>query len=112
MPARRRAISTSATRISPIYRSDSSGTTDNFQRYLAAAAPNSWTRGTGSEFQGGVGEGAQKSAGIIEAVHSASGAIGYVEKGFADQSGMPYAKIDDGSGAVAPFPSRVAVGAI
>jgi phosphate transport system substrate-binding protein len=90
-----------STRISPIYRSDSSGTTDNFQKYLAVAAPNSWTRGTGSEFEGGVGEGAQKSAGIIEAVHSASGAIGYVEKGFADQSGVPYAQIDDGSGAVA-----------
>ncbi len=57
------------TKISPIYRSDSSGTTDNFQKYLAAAAPNSWTRGAGSEFQGGVGEGAQKSAGIIQAVH-------------------------------------------
>jgi phosphate transport system substrate-binding protein len=90
-----------STKISPIYRSDSSGTTDNFQKYLAAAAPNSWTRGSGSEFQGGVGEGAQKSAGIIEAVHSASGAIGYVEKGFADQSRVPYAQIDDGSGAVA-----------
>jgi phosphate transport system substrate-binding protein len=90
-----------ATKISPVYRSDSSGTTDNFQKYLAAAAPNSWTRGTGSEFQGGVGEGAQKSAGVIQAVQSASGSIGYVEKGFADQSGVPYAQINDGSGAVA-----------
>jgi phosphate transport system substrate-binding protein len=89
------------TRISPIYRSDSSGTTDNFQKYLAAAAPGSWTRGAGSEFQGGVGEGAQKSAGVIQAVHSAPGGIGYVEKGFADQGGVPYAQIDDGSGAVA-----------
>ncbi len=89
------------TRISPIYRSDSSGTNDNFQRYLAAAAPNSWTRGTGSEFQGGVGEGTQKSAGVIQALRSTSGAIGYVEKGFADQSGVPYAQINAGSGAVA-----------
>ena len=89
------------TRISPIYRSDSSGTTDNFQKYLAAAAPNSWTRGAGSEFQGGVGEGAQKSAGVIQAVQSASGTIGYVEKGFADQGGVPYAQINDGSQAVA-----------
>ncbi len=89
------------TGISPVYRSDSSGTTDNFQKYLAAAAPNSWTRGTGSEFQGGVGEGAQKSAGVIQAVQSASGSIGYVEKGFADQSGLPYAQINDGSGPVA-----------
>jgi phosphate transport system substrate-binding protein len=88
-------------RISPVYRSDSSGTTDNFQRYLAAAVPASWTRGTGSEFQGGVGEGAQKSAGVIQAVQSASGSIGYVEKGFADQSGVPYAQINDGSGSVA-----------
>ena len=90
-----------STRISPVYRSDSSGTTDNFQKYLAAAAPDSWTRGSGSEFQGGVGEGAQKSVGIIQAVNSASGAIGYVEKGFADQSHVPYAQINDGSGPVA-----------
>jgi phosphate transport system substrate-binding protein len=90
-----------STRISPVYRSDSSGTTDNFQKYLAAAAPQSWTRGTGSEFEGGVGEGAQKSAGIIQAVNSASGSIGYVEKGFADQSHTPYAQINDGGGGVA-----------
>jgi phosphate transport system substrate-binding protein len=94
-------VSLPDTRVSPIYRSDSSGTTDNFQKYLATAAPNSWTRGTGSEFQGGVGEGTQKSAGVVQAVQSTSGAIGYVEKGFADQSGVPYAQINDGSGAVA-----------
>jgi phosphate transport system substrate-binding protein len=34
-------------------------------------------------------------------VHSASGTIGYVEKGFADQSGMPYAQINNGSQVVA-----------
>jgi phosphate transport system substrate-binding protein len=90
-----------AAKISPIYRSDSSGTTDNFQKYLTAAAPQSWTRGAGTEFQGGVGEGAQKSAGVIQAVRSTPGVIGYVEKGFADQGGVPYARIDDGSGAAA-----------
>jgi phosphate transport system substrate-binding protein len=89
------------TKISPIYRSDSSGTTDNFQKYLTAAAAQSWTRGAGTEFQGGVGEGAQKSAGVIQAVQSTPGAIGYVEKGFADQGRLPYAQIDDGSGAAA-----------
>ncbi|WP_343574475.1 phosphate ABC transporter substrate-binding protein PstS [Mycobacterium sp.] len=88
-------------RITPIYRSDSSGTTDNFQEYLGAAAPDRWTRGASSEFQGGVGEGAQKSAGIIQAVHSVPGAIGYVEESFADHSGVPYAQINDGSGPVA-----------
>ncbi len=88
------------TDITPIYRSDSSGTTDNFQKYLAAAAPQSWTRGEGSEFQGGAGEGAQKSAGVVQAVQATGGSIGYVEKGFAEQGGVPFAQIDSGAGAV------------
>jgi phosphate ABC transporter phosphate-binding protein len=89
------------TKIVPIYRADSSGTTDNVQKYLTAAAPQSWTRGVGTEFQGGVGEGAAKSAGVIQAVRATPGAIGYVEKGFADQAGVPYALIDTGNGVVA-----------
>jgi phosphate ABC transporter phosphate-binding protein len=88
------------TKIVPIYRADSSGTTDNVQKYLTAAAPQSWTRGVGTEFQGGVGEGATKSSGVIQAVRVTAGAIGYVEKGFADQAGVPYALIDTGNGVV------------
>ncbi len=87
--------------ITPIYRSDSSGTTDNFQKYLSAAAPQTWTKGEGSEFQGGVGEGAQKSAGVVQAVQSTPGAVGYVEKGFADQANLRSAMLDSGSGVVA-----------
>jgi phosphate transport system substrate-binding protein len=89
------------TDVKPVYRSDSSGTTDNFQKYLAASAPQSWTKGAGSEFQGGAGEGAQKSAGIVQAVQATPGAIGYVEKGFATQANLPMAQIDSGAGAVA-----------
>jgi phosphate transport system substrate-binding protein len=88
------------TKVVPIYRSDSSGTTDNVQKYLTAAAPQSWTRGVGTEFQGGVGEGAAKSAGVIQAVRATPGAVGYVEKGFADQAAAPYALLDTGSGVV------------
>jgi phosphate transport system substrate-binding protein len=94
------AVALPDTKVVPIYRSDSSGTTDNVQKYLTAAAPQSWTRGVGTEFQGGVGEGAAKSAGVINAVRATPGAIGYVEKGFADQAGMPYAQLDTGNGAV------------
>lgn len=89
------------TRITPIYRTDSSGTTDNVQKFLTAAAPQSWTRGVGTEFQGGVGEGAAKSAGVIQAVRTTPGAIGYVEKGLADQANLPYAKLANRRGAVA-----------
>ncbi|MFN3005181.1 phosphate ABC transporter substrate-binding protein PstS [Mycolicibacterium wolinskyi] len=86
--------------IKPIYRSDSSGTTDNFQKYLVAAAPQAWTKGDGSEFNGGAGEGAQKSSGVVQAVQATPGAIGYVEKGFAEQAQLPFAQIDSGAGAV------------
>jgi phosphate transport system substrate-binding protein len=89
-----------ATKITPIYRSDSSGTTDNFQKYLGAAAPESWTKGAGKEFQGGAGEGAQKTAGVVQAVQATEGSIGYVEKGFADQAKLTVAQIDTGSGPV------------
>lgn len=89
------------TKIRPIYRADSSGTTDNVQKYLTTAAAQSWTKGVGTEFQGGVGEGAAKSAGVVQAVRSTRGAIGYVERGFADRAGLAYAQIDTGHGAVA-----------
>lgn len=88
------------TKIAPIYRTDSSGTTDNVQKFLTVSAPQSWTKGVGTEFQGGVGEGAAKSSGVIQAVRATSGAIGYVEKGFADQAAMPYAQLSTGGGVV------------
>ncbi len=99
------------TRITPIYRSDSSGTTDNVQKYLTAAAPQSWAKGVGTEFQGGVGEGAAKSSGVIQAVQTIPGAIGYVQKGFADQAGMSYAKIAT-RGGVVPLTNDTAGNAI
>jgi phosphate transport system substrate-binding protein len=88
------------TKITPIYRSDSSGTTDNFQKYLTAAAPQTWTKGAGKEFQGGAGEGAQKSSGVVQAVQATPGAIGYVEKSPAKAANLPFAQIDSGAGPV------------
>lgn len=87
-------------KIIPVYRKDSSGTTDNFQKYLTAAAPQSWSRGVGGEFHGGVGEGVERSAGVIQAVQVTPGSIGYVEKGFADRAGIPFAQIDTGNSVV------------
>ncbi|NLG54916.1 MAG: phosphate ABC transporter substrate-binding protein PstS [Rhodococcus sp.] len=86
--------------ITPIFRSDSSGTTDNVQQYLTAAAPQDWTSGAGSDFTGGVGEGARGSAGVAQAVAGSPGSITYVEKSFASQRGLSAARIDNGSGPV------------
>ncbi|KDQ03311.1 hypothetical protein EN35_03890 [Rhodococcus qingshengii] len=55
-------------KITTVIRSDSSGTTDNFQKYLDAASNGAWTSGAGSDFTGGVGEGAKGSAGVAQAV--------------------------------------------
>jgi phosphate transport system substrate-binding protein len=98
-------------KITPIYRADSSGTTDNVQKYLTAAAPESWSKGVGTEFLGGVGEGGAKSSGVVQAVHAVPGAIGYVEKGFADQGRLPYAQLNTGNGVV-PLTNETATNAV
>ena len=95
-----RGVALPDTRITPIYRTDPSGTTDNLQKYLTVAAPQSWTQGVGTRFQGGAGQGASSASGVIEAVRATPGTIGYVEKGYADQAGLPYTQIDTGHGAV------------
>lgn len=83
-----------------IFRSDESGTTDNFQKYLKAAAKDAWGKEAGKTFNGGVGEGKAKSAGVAGAVAATEGAITYVEASFADNAKLGKARIDSGAGAV------------
>ncbi|WP_206487967.1 phosphate ABC transporter substrate-binding protein PstS [Rhodococcus sp. KRD162] len=93
-------VSLPSTAITPVYRSDSSGTSDNFQRFLSASAPQAWTLSHSSDWAGGVGEGANGSSGVAQAVAATPGSITYVEKGFADQESLGTADIDFGNGAV------------
>lgn len=88
------------TPIVPVYRSDSSGTSDNFQRFLNAAAPAEWATPHSSDWSGGVGEGANGSTGVAQAVAATPGSITYVEKSYAEQEGLGVAQVDFGSGAV------------
>jgi phosphate transport system substrate-binding protein len=80
--------------ITVVYRGDDSGTTDNFQTYLGAAAPSVWTKGAGKKFVGGVGQGAQGSAGVADAINAADGTIGYIEWSFAQDKKLAMAKLD------------------
>jgi phosphate transport system substrate-binding protein len=66
-----------------IYRSDASGTTDNFQQYLQAAAGPDWNKGAGKTFNGGVGTAAAGNEGTSQAVTQTEGAISYNEWSFA-----------------------------
>lgn len=67
------------TKITPVHRSDESGTTDNFTQYLHAAAPDVWTDkpDKGWPLQGG--ESGDKTQGVIDTVKKAQGTIGYAD---------------------------------
>jgi phosphate transport system substrate-binding protein len=90
-----------ATPINVIFRSDESGTTDNFQQYLQAAGKGAWTQGAGKKFVGGVGSGASQTAGAAQAVASTNGAIGYIELSYAQDNKLKMAELDNGAGPVA-----------
>ncbi|MDQ2750305.1 MAG: phosphate ABC transporter substrate-binding protein PstS [Actinomycetota bacterium] len=91
-----------ATKITVFYRSDSSGTTQNFEKYLAATAPSLFTTkpDKDSSKAGFAGQGKAKSQGVAAAIAAVDGGIGYVEFSFAVSSGLNTASIDNGGGAV------------
>lgn len=90
--------------ITVVYRSDESGTSQNFQKFLATAGE--W-EGEGQQFPNAIGEGANGSNGVATQVANIPGAITYVEYGFALQNNLGVAAIDFGSGAVELNPENV-----
>lgn len=89
-----------------VFRSDASGTTDNFQRYLDAASNGAWGKGTGKVFNGGVGEGAPGNEGTSAKVKNTEGAITYNEYSFAQAQRLFAARIVTSAG-----PDPVAINA-
>jgi phosphate transport system substrate-binding protein len=91
-----------STKITVFYRSDSSGTTQNFERYLAAndAADFTSKPDKDSSKAGFAGQGKTGSQGVQQAIGSTDGAIGYVEWSFAVSGNLSTAKVDNGGGPV------------
>ncbi len=87
-----------ADQINVIFRSDESGTTDNFQKYLDAASDGAWGKGAGKTFAGGVGEGAKGNEGTSAAIKSTPGSITYNEWSYAKSQGLSVAKIITSAG--------------
>jgi phosphate transport system substrate-binding protein len=81
-----------------IFRSDESGTSDNFQKYLDTAGNGAWGKGGGKTFKGGVGEGAMGNDGTAAAVKRTEGAISYNEWSFAQEQHLGVAKIITSAG--------------
>ena len=91
-------VSLPATKINVVFRSDESGTTDNFQKYLDSASDGSWTKGTGKTFNGGVGEGAKGNEGTSAAIKNTDGSITYNEWSFATAQNLKIASIVTSAG--------------
>jgi phosphate transport system substrate-binding protein len=93
--------------ITVFYRSDESGTTDNFTKYLNAAAPTVWTAPPAKAWpSGATGEGKEKSAGILDAVKSNPNSISYLDYSDIFAAGLSAAAIDNGGGAVELTPAN------
>lgn len=70
-------------KIQAFHRSDESGTTDNFTKYLKAAAPKAWPYEPGKSWEAKGGQSAQGSSGVAQQVKQTSGAISYFELSYA-----------------------------
>ena len=70
-----------STAISPVYRSDKSGTTGNVTDYLSKAAGSAWTYGLVENWPTDLaaGEGAQGTQGVVTTIQGAQGTFGYVD---------------------------------
>jgi phosphate transport system substrate-binding protein len=91
-------VSLPADPIHVVFRSDESGTTDNFQKYLDSAGDGAWGKGAGKVFNGGVGEGAKGNEGTSAAIKGTAGSITYNEWSFAKSQNLQMAKIVTSAG--------------
>jgi phosphate transport system substrate-binding protein len=89
-----------------VFRTDDSGTSDNFQKYLDTASGDAWGKGAGRKFKGGAGEGAEGNDGTAAAVKRTEGAVSYNEWSFAQAQQLNMAKIITSAG-----PDPVAISA-
>ncbi|MFF5212484.1 phosphate ABC transporter substrate-binding protein PstS [Streptosporangium sp. NPDC000396] len=86
-----------STPIQAFHRSDESGTSDNFTKFLAKTAewPYEPAKAWPAEAKG---QGAKGSDGIAQSIKSTPGAISYVELSYAENSSLTKAKVANGSG--------------
>ncbi|MCD2444239.1 phosphate ABC transporter substrate-binding protein PstS [Agromyces sp. SYSU K20354] len=81
--------------ITPVHRSDDSGTTENFTEYLGAAAPDVWTYEADGVWPFEGGEAAQGTSGLVDAVTNGTGTIGYADASRAGDLGTVAVQVGD-----------------
>jgi len=88
-----------STSLTPVYRSDNSGTSYNFTDYLSAVSP-AWKSkiGIGVNANWPKGQGGRGSAGVSGVVSNTQGAIGYVDVAFALKNRLKFMAVKNASG--------------
>ena len=85
--------------VQPVYRSGSSGTSENFTNYLAQIAGSGWVKnGTFASANTVVGTSAATSTVLVTTVKTTAGAFGYADLSDVSASGLTYASIKNGAG--------------
>lgn len=92
--------------ITPVHRSDESGTTENLAEYLSAVARDVWSFEVSGDWPVRGGEAADGTSGVVEAVSAGNGTIGYADASQAGDLGV--AQIQVGEEYVAPTPEAAA----
>ncbi len=95
-----------STKITVVHRSDGSGTTSNFTKYLVAAAPDTWKLDKGETVNWPAStQGAEKSTGVTNVIKGTDGAVGYADLADAAKEDLSVASIGNASGDfIAPTP--------
>ena len=87
-----------STKIAVVHRSDGSGTTSNFTKFLVSASPTVWKLDAGETVKWPAStQGGEKSTGVTAIIKSTNGAIGYVDLSDAAKENLDVAAVK-GSG--------------
>ena len=81
--------------VTPVHRSDDSGTTENFTEYLSDNAPDAWTHGPVETWPIEGGQSGDGTSGLISAVEGGNGTIGYADASQAGNLGTAAVKVGE-----------------
>jgi phosphate transport system substrate-binding protein len=96
------------TAITPVHRSDGSGTTAVLTKHLEKACPD-WKIGSGKSVEWPTGTGAKGNEGVTAQIQQTPGAIGYTEYAYASQTGLKMASLKNKAGEfIQPSPAAAA----
>jgi len=88
-----------STAIAVVHRTDGSGTTSNFTKFLKVASPSVWKLDSGDTVNWPAStQGAEKNSGVAALIKTTDGAIGYVDLADAVNADLKFASIKNKAG--------------